>query len=54
MGPLLGGVLVDAFGWRGVYLYRALPALVIAWFTSRRVTPGNGRPPASGSTSWVP
>ena len=46
MGPLLGGVLVDTFGWRGVYLYRALPALLVAWFTSGRVR--SGQRPAAG------
>ncbi len=46
LGPLLGGVLVDVFGWRGVYLYRVLPALLMAWFTSVRVRPGQR--PASG------
>ena len=46
LGPLLGGVLVDVFGWRGVYLYRALPALLIAWFTSGRVR--SGQRPAAG------
>jgi MFS family permease len=29
LGPPLGGVLVDAFGWRAVYLFRVLPALVL-------------------------
>jgi EmrB/QacA subfamily drug resistance transporter len=29
LGPLLGGVLVDSFGWRAVYLFRALPALLL-------------------------
>jgi EmrB/QacA subfamily drug resistance transporter len=29
LGPMLGGVLVDSFGWRAVYLFRALPALLL-------------------------
>ena len=29
LGPLLGGVLVDNFGWRAVYLFRVLPALLL-------------------------
>jgi EmrB/QacA subfamily drug resistance transporter len=29
LGPLLGGVLVDSFGWRSVYLFRAPPALLL-------------------------
>src|SRR6266849_1961618 len=29
LGPPLGGVLVDSFGWRVVYLFRVLPALLL-------------------------
>jgi MFS family permease len=29
LGPLLGGVLVDAFGWRGVFLFRVFPAVFL-------------------------
>lgn len=32
VGPLIGGVLVDVFGWRAVFLFRVLPALILAWF----------------------
>jgi EmrB/QacA subfamily drug resistance transporter len=35
IGPLLGGVLVDGFGWRAVYLFRVAPALVLAWFAAQ-------------------
>jgi EmrB/QacA subfamily drug resistance transporter len=33
LGPLLGGVLVDWFGWRSVYLFRVLPALLLTLLT---------------------
>ena len=29
LGPPLGGVLVDSFSWRAVYLFRVLPALLL-------------------------
>jgi EmrB/QacA subfamily drug resistance transporter len=31
VGPLIGGILVDRFGWRAVYLFRVLPAVILAW-----------------------
>ena len=36
LGPLLGGVLVDTFGWRSVYLFRAAPALFLTILAARR------------------
>ncbi|HEX9788338.1 MAG TPA: MFS transporter [Candidatus Binatia bacterium] len=33
-GPLIGGMLVDGFGWRAVFLFRVLPALLLAWFAA--------------------
>lgn len=36
LGPLLGGVLVDAVGWRAVYLFRLVPAGVIVGLSLRQ------------------
>ena len=36
IGPLLGGVLVDGFGWRAVYLFRIVPSLLLAWFAAQQ------------------
>ncbi|MBI3795443.1 MAG: MFS transporter [Deltaproteobacteria bacterium] len=36
LGPLLGGVLVDSFGWRSVYLFRVLPAFLLTLVAARR------------------
>lgn len=38
-GPLIGGVLVDAFGWRAVFLIRVLPALLLAWLAAIKLPP---------------
>ena len=48
VGPLLGGLLVHMFGWRAVYLFRVMPALVLGWFVLRQTWPVSGsaaRPP---------
>ena len=37
VGPLIGGVLVDVFGWRAVFLFRVLPALILAWFAVKKL-----------------
>ena len=36
IGPLFGGALVDGFGWRGVFLFRTVPFLLLAWFAARQ------------------
>lgn len=37
LGPLLGGILVDTFGWRAVYLFRLLPAILLAALAFSRI-----------------
>jgi EmrB/QacA subfamily drug resistance transporter len=37
MGPLIGGLLLDAFGWRAVFLFRVVPALLLAWLAAAKL-----------------
>jgi EmrB/QacA subfamily drug resistance transporter len=32
VGPFLGGMLVDLFGWRATFLFRVVPALLLGYF----------------------
>lgn len=36
LGPLLGGILVDLFNWRAVYLFRVFPALFLLFLAARQ------------------
>ncbi|NUK60748.1 MFS transporter [Streptomyces lunaelactis] len=44
-GPAVGGVLLDQFGWRAVFLVK-LPLCVAAFVVAHRVMPRDGRLPA--------
>ncbi len=44
VGPLLGGALVDKFGWRAVYLFRIAPALLLAWLAALKLPADRDRP----------
>ena len=37
LGPLIGGVLVDLFGWRAVFLFRWIPALLLVWLATAKL-----------------
>lgn len=36
LGPLIGGILVDWFGWRAVYLFRVAPAMILILLAVRQ------------------
>jgi MFS transporter, DHA2 family, methylenomycin A resistance protein len=52
VGPPLGGVLIDAFGWRGVFLALA-PAAAVTALAGARWIPPLERVPAPGSFDWL-
>ena len=37
VGPLIGGALVDVFGWQAVFLFRILPAVLLAWIAASKL-----------------
>jgi EmrB/QacA subfamily drug resistance transporter len=43
IGPLVGGLLVDVFGWRAVYWFRVAPAILLAWVALVKLPPFPGR-----------
>ncbi|MEW1655125.1 MFS transporter [Streptomyces sp. NPDC093707] len=47
IGPALGGVLLDHWGWRAVLLVK-LPLCALAWWVAHRGLPSAGRPTAPG------
>ncbi len=34
VGPLIGGILVDTFGWRATFLFRVAPAALLSWLAT--------------------
>ena len=39
LGPLFGGLLVGTFGWRAVYVFRIIPALLLGWWVLGQTPP---------------
>lgn len=52
VGPFMGGMLVDAFGWRATFLFRVLPALLLSWLAFVRLPRVHERR-AAQSFDWV-
>lgn len=48
LGPLMGGVLVDLFGWRAVFLFRLMPALLLVWLATAKLPALGERRSAQG------
>lgn len=48
LGPLIGGVLVDLFGWRAVFLFRLIPALLLVWLAAAKLPALRERRSAEG------
>src|SRR5262249_33276785 len=46
IGPLLGGLMLDTFGWRSIFLLNVPVVLLTGVLTYRYVTPAPGRPAA--------
>ncbi|MFF0146019.1 putative MFS family arabinose efflux permease [Amycolatopsis sulphurea] len=51
-GPAVGGLLLDAFGWRSIFLVK-IPFCVLAFLLARRHAPNGGALRAPDRRAWV-
>ena len=54
IGPLIGGMLIDALGWRATFLFRVAPALLLAVLAAIKL-PSRNQPKMRrrGKTRWI-
>ncbi len=53
LGPTVGGMLVEAFGWRSIFFFVVPPCAIAFWFARRFLATASSFAPATGRFDWV-
>src|SRR5690606_23916658 len=53
LGPTVGGMLVEAFGWRSIFFFVVPPCAIAFWFARRFLPTTSSLTAATGRFDWV-